>query len=125
MSSQDSVSLPVRCRSTSPLKPSFGSSLALCNQVAQSNLSPSFLATLTNSVALLQPISRSCCFGIRVRYSSNDFSFSNLQYCFDLTSHRYSPSSTNRASFSCSLVLSQLKISSILPNTNEARWRLS
>src|SRR2546421_3391169 len=48
------------------------------------------------------------------RNSSKDFSFSNLQYCFDLTSHRYSPSSTNRASFSCSLVFSQLKIDQIL-----------
>src|SRR6185369_749262 len=64
MISQDSVSLPVRWRSTSPLKPSLGSSFALCNQVAQSNSSPLLRATLISSTALLQPTSRSCCFGI-------------------------------------------------------------
>ena len=42
-------------------KPSLGNSLALCNQVAQSDPFPSLLATLTNSVALLQPTSRTCC----------------------------------------------------------------
>jgi hypothetical protein len=36
--------LPVRCRSTSPLNPSFAIPLALCNQVAQSKFSPSLLA---------------------------------------------------------------------------------
>ena len=59
----------VRCCSTSPLNPSFGSSLTLCNQVAQSNFSPSRLATLTNSVALLQPTSRSRCLEIFVKFS--------------------------------------------------------
>src|SRR6266852_4820495 len=64
----------------------------------------------------------------KARNSSNDFQvlkFSNLQYCLDLTSHKYSPSSTNRASRSCSLVFSQVKISSILPRTKTPRRRFN
>jgi hypothetical protein len=46
MISHASVSFPVRCRSTSLLNSSLGSSLALCTQVREANSVPSFRATL-------------------------------------------------------------------------------
>jgi hypothetical protein len=54
-----------------------------------------------------------------------ELSFSSFQYCFALTSHRYSPSSTNRTSPSRSLAFSQDRISSIFPRTKLARRGLS
>src|SRR6516162_195098 len=58
------------------------------------------------------------------RNSSKEFNFSTRQYCLARTSHRYSPNSTKRVSFSCSLARSQDRISSIRPSTKTARFRL-
>src|ERR1700676_123533 len=79
MISQGSVSLPVRCLWTSSLNPSLGISFALCNQVALSKASPSRRATLTSSIALLHPTSRSCCFGIRVPREEFDYLLNELR----------------------------------------------
>jgi hypothetical protein len=61
------------------------------------------------------------CFGLLAGEVPLDLLLEFLQYCFDLTSHKYCPSSTKRESFSCSFVLFQLNISSILPRTKTAR----
>src|SRR5216683_1827922 len=63
MISDGSVSFPVSSFSTSRRNSSFGSSRALCNQVAQSNSWPSFrLATFASSSPLVQPT----CFSSRL-----------------------------------------------------------
>src|SRR5881397_3287032 len=56
MISQGSVSFPVSSFSTSRRNCSFGSTRALCNQVAQSNSCPSLLlASFANSSPVVQP----------------------------------------------------------------------
>src|SRR6266566_1065803 len=147
MISQGSVSFPVSSFSTSRRNPSFDSTRALCNQVAQSNSCPSLLlASFASSSPFVQPTcfssrftcgGRCSCIDIkqyaflldsgnrRSRNSSKDFRFSSRQYCPARTSHRYLPNSTKPVSFSTSFLCSQARISLILVSTNWARRRLS
>ena len=70
----------VRCRSTPLLNSSFGSSCALCTRVHRIAAPPG-VPPLACSLALVQPISCSCCFGTRVRFSKKRFPDSRKAYC--------------------------------------------
>jgi len=117
--------LPGQGRSTSCLNSSLGIELPCAPRVPQSNLCPSLRATyqLPRLVhpSTLVPVSRSVVdavaqhqvIGFSPRFRKallkkfiERFQFSSLQYCPARTSHRYCPTPTNRASFSCSLVFS-------------------